>query len=115
LPSSSGRKLAPSPPAGAATPAAFRIGYPFIGIAASEIEEHGYTAHLLKESEGVPEADDCHPELRPHRAALRRVGRRRDTSTARFLHPLIEPDWRISRIRLSDHLHPAACARNPSR
>jgi len=29
---------------------------------------------------------------------------------ARFLHPLIEPDLRISRIRLSDHLHPAARA-----
>jgi hypothetical protein len=54
-----------------ATTGAFRIGYPFIGIAVSEIEEHGYTAHLLKESEGVPEADDCHPELRRHRAALR--------------------------------------------
>ena len=29
---------------------------------------------------------------------------------ARFLPPLIEPDVRISRIRLSDHLRPAACA-----
>jgi hypothetical protein len=28
----------------------------------------------------------------------------------RFLHPLIEPDVRVSRIRLSDHLLPEACA-----
>lgn len=32
-----------------------------------------------------------------------------------FPSPLIEPDMRISRIRLSDHLRPAACTRNPSR
>src|ERR1700684_3637396 len=31
-------------------------------------------------------------------------------ANARFLPPLIEPDVRISRIRLSDHLLPAACA-----
>src|SRR5262252_7306565 len=39
-----------------------------------------------------------------------RVGRRRAANVARFLHPLIEPDVRFSRIRLSDHLLPAACA-----
>jgi len=44
-----------------------------------------------------------------HSAVLRRVGRRR-AAERRFLRPLIEPDVRISRIRLSDHLHPAACA-----
>jgi len=52
------------------TTGAFRLGFPFIGIALSEIEEHGYTAHLLKESEGVPDAEDCHPELRPYRRSL---------------------------------------------
>lgn len=53
------------------TTGAFRIGYPFIGIKAAEIEEHGYTAHLLKESEAIPEADDCHPDLRPFLRSLR--------------------------------------------
>src|ERR1700683_5063072 len=37
----------------------------------------------------------------------RRQARR---ANARFLPPLIEPDVRISRIRLSDHLLPLACA-----
>ena len=40
----------------------------------------------------------------------RRVGRRRGYEAVRFLRPLIEPDVQISRIRLSDHLRPAACA-----
>jgi hypothetical protein len=52
------------------TTGSFRIGYPFIPVPVSEIEEHGYTAHLLKESEGVPEADDCHPDLLPYRRSL---------------------------------------------
>jgi hypothetical protein len=53
-----------------ATTGAFRLGFPYIGIAVSEIEEHGYTAHLLKEAEGVPDAEDCHPELRRFRRSL---------------------------------------------
>jgi hypothetical protein len=53
------------------TTGAFRLGYPYIAVPASEIHEHGYTAHLLKESEGVPDAADCDPELRPHLRSLR--------------------------------------------
>jgi len=48
----------------------FRLGFPYIGIDVAEIEEHGYRAHLLKESEGVPDAEDCHPELRRFRGSL---------------------------------------------
>jgi hypothetical protein len=51
----------------------FRMGFPYIGIAASEILEHGYTAHLLKESEPLPAPEDCHPQLRPYLRSLRPV------------------------------------------
>jgi hypothetical protein len=48
----------------------FRMGFPFIGIDAAEILEHGYTAHLLKESEPIPASADCHPQLRPYLRSL---------------------------------------------
>lgn len=48
----------------------FRIGFPFIGIDGGEIVEHGYTAHILKEGDELPAAEDCHPELRPHLDSL---------------------------------------------
>jgi len=48
----------------------FRMGYPYIGVPASEILEHGYTANLVKESEGRPRRADCDPELRPHLGSL---------------------------------------------
>lgn len=52
------------------TTGTFRIGYPFVGAPAHEVVDHGYTAHLLKESAGRPSPEDCHPHLRPKRASL---------------------------------------------
>jgi hypothetical protein len=52
----------------------------------------------------------CRRTRGDYRSSLCRVGRRRAANVARFLHPLIEPDVRFSRIRLYDHLLPAACA-----
>lgn len=49
----------------------FRLGYPFIGVEASEIIQHGYTARLVKESEGRPARGDCDPELRGYLGSLR--------------------------------------------
>lgn len=54
-----------------ATTGTFRIGFPFIGVPAHETVDHGYTAHLVKESEGKPEKDDCHPKLRPFHGSLK--------------------------------------------
>jgi hypothetical protein len=42
----------------------FRLGYPYIGVEASEVVQHGYTANPVKESEGKPASEDCDPELR---------------------------------------------------
>ena len=49
----------------------FRMGYPFIGIPVKETLDHGYTANPMKESEGTPARDDCHPDLRARRGRLR--------------------------------------------
>lgn len=49
----------------------FRMGYPFMGIEASEIAEHGYTADLMRESEGTPAREDCEPALRAYLGSLR--------------------------------------------
>jgi len=48
----------------------FRMGYPFIGVEAEEILEHGYTANLT-EALTRPKAADCDPDLRPHVAELK--------------------------------------------
>lgn len=48
----------------------FRMGFPIIGVKAKEITDHGYTAHLLKESEPIPSDEDCHPEVRTHLGSL---------------------------------------------
>jgi hypothetical protein len=48
----------------------FRMGYPFIGIEAEEILEHGYTANLA-EAVSKPNAADCDPDLRPHLSELK--------------------------------------------
>jgi hypothetical protein len=48
----------------------FRLGFPFLPVPANEILEHGYTANLLKESDPIPDAADCHPELRPYRHSM---------------------------------------------
>lgn len=44
----------------------FRMGYPYIGVEASEVTEHGYTANPLKEFDGPPAWADCDPDLRGH-------------------------------------------------
>jgi hypothetical protein len=45
----------------------FRMGYTYIGVDVAELLDHGYTANLVKESEGRPASSDCDPDLRPHR------------------------------------------------
>jgi hypothetical protein len=49
----------------------FRMGYPYIGVEASEVIEHGFTANPVKESEGRPARADCDPDLRGHLSSLR--------------------------------------------
>ena len=49
----------------------FRMGYPYIGVEASEVISHGYTANPVKESEGRPARADCDPDLRGHLSGLR--------------------------------------------
>jgi hypothetical protein len=48
----------------------FRMGYPYIGVEASEVIEHGYTANPVKESEGRPARADCDPDVRGHLGSL---------------------------------------------
>lgn len=72
---------------------AFRIGFPFIGIPAHEVVEHGYSAHLLKQTEGRPPAGDCHPKLRPFLGSLTAVA-------PEAIHPELTP-W-ISGYRSGD-------------
>jgi hypothetical protein len=48
----------------------FRMGYPYIGVPASELVDHGYTANAVKESEGRPAAADCDPDLRGYVGSL---------------------------------------------
>ena len=49
----------------------FRMGYPYIGIEASEVIEHGYTCNPVKESEGRPARADCDPDMRGYVGSLR--------------------------------------------
>jgi len=49
----------------------FRIGYPYIGVEASEVLEHGYTANPVKETEGRPARAECDPYLRGYLGSLR--------------------------------------------
>jgi hypothetical protein len=49
----------------------FRMGYPFIGIEAEELIEHGYTANLAEAGVSKPKSTDCDPDLRPHLAELK--------------------------------------------
>lgn len=49
----------------------FRMGYPYIGIEASEVIGHGYTANPVKESEGRPAAADCDPDMRGYVSSMR--------------------------------------------
>lgn len=49
----------------------FRMGYPFIGVEVHELLEHGYTARLVKESEGKPSAADCDPDLRGYLGVMK--------------------------------------------
>ena len=49
----------------------FRMGFPYIGVEASESIEHGYTANPVKESEGRPAAADCDPTMRGYLSSLR--------------------------------------------
>jgi hypothetical protein len=49
----------------------FRLGYPYIGIEASEVIEHGYTANPVKESEPRPASADCDPDMRGYVGSLR--------------------------------------------
>jgi hypothetical protein len=54
----------------------FRMGYPFIGIEASEVVEHGYTPNLVKESEGRPGSTlgtraDCESPMRGYLGSMR--------------------------------------------
>lgn len=49
----------------------FRMGYPYIGVEASEVIEHGYTANPVKESEGRPARADCDPDLQGYLGSLR--------------------------------------------
>jgi hypothetical protein len=65
----------------------FRMGFPFLSIRVTEIPEHGYHAHLLKESEGLPPASRCHPQLRPYLSSLQpRTPDQLLAGLARFLH-----------------------------
>lgn len=48
----------------------FRMGFPFIGIEAKEILEHGYTANLA-EANVLPNPADCDPALKPRVGELR--------------------------------------------
>jgi hypothetical protein len=48
----------------------FRMGFPYIGAAATEITSHGYTARLLRADEAVPAEADCHPEVVPYLSRL---------------------------------------------
>jgi hypothetical protein len=41
----------------------FRMGFPFNGIEASEIREHGYTANLAEAGPTKPPASECDPDL----------------------------------------------------
>lgn len=49
----------------------FRMGYPYIGVEASEVVEHGYTANPVKESEDRPARADCDPDVRGYLSSLR--------------------------------------------
>jgi hypothetical protein len=49
----------------------FRMGYPYIGIEASEVIDHGYTCNPVKESEGRPARADCDPDMRGYLGSLR--------------------------------------------
>ena len=58
----------------------FRMGYPYIGVEAREVAEHGYTANPVKESEGRPARADCDPDVRGHLGSLR-------ARTPEHIHP----------------------------
>jgi hypothetical protein len=49
----------------------FRMGYPFIGVPAEELVDHGYTADAMKESEGRPAKADSDPYLRKYLGSLK--------------------------------------------
>jgi hypothetical protein len=49
----------------------FRMGYPYIGVDVQELIDHGYTARLVKESEGKPARADCDPDVRGYIGSLK--------------------------------------------